>query len=319
MEKKLALALVLLIAAAAIGYGAYSYYTAPKETIVVGHLPSDHHAALFVAEAKGMFDREGIKIEMIEFKAGPELVKAAGIGEIDIGYVGGPPAMMAIDRGIPIKVVASVQNEGSGIVVGKGTNIKNIKDLRGKTIAIPMVGSIQDIFLKDALAKNNITPEEVNIIELEVPLMPKALQAGEIYGFIAWEPFVSTAELKEYGNVLMYSGDIWKGHPCCVVIATDDFRRNNPDLLKRFLKVHAEATDYVNANKDEAAVIVSEKLGTDVAVEKKALRGMNFVAIPTERFIEDMLKFAEVQRQQGIIKRNLTKEDVFDLGYLPTP
>jgi NitT/TauT family transport system substrate-binding protein len=318
MKKKLALILVLLIAAA-IGYGAYSYYTAPKETIVIGHLPSDHHAALFVAEKKGMFDREGIKIEMVEFKAGPELVKAAGTGAIDIGYVGVPPAVMAIDRKIPVKIVASAQSEGSGIVVGKNTNIKNIEDLRGKTIAIPMLGSIQDVLLKDALAKNNISLEEVNIIELEVPLMPKALQAGEIDGFIAWEPYVSTAKLEGHGDVLMYSGEIWKDHPCCVVIATDDFKKNSPDTLKKFLKVHAEATDYVNTHKDEAATIQSEKLGTDVNVEKEALKRMKFEAIPTDEFIENVLKFVQIQRQLGYVKNEHTKENIFDLGYLPTP
>ena len=318
MEKNLALALVLLVVAAAIGYGVYSYYTAPKETIVVGHLPDDHHAALFVAKAKGMFDREGIKIEMVEFKAGPEIVKAAGTGDIDIGYCGTPPATMAIDKKIPIKIVASANQEGSGIVVGKGTNIKSIKDFRGKTIAIPMVGSMQDVLLRDAIEKNKIDPEEVNIIELEVPLMPKALQAGEIDGFIAWEPYVSTAKLEGYGDVLMYSEDIWKGHPCCVVVATDDFRKNKPDVLKKFLKVHVEATNYVNTHKDETAFILSGELGTDVDVEKEALKHMKFVAIPTDEFIENVLKFVEIQKQLGYIKHDLTKDDIFDLGYLPT-
>lgn len=318
MKKKLVLVLVLLIAAA-IGYGAYSYYTAPKETITIGYLPTNHYAALFVAEERGMFDREGIKIEIVEFKAGPELVKAAGIGEIDTGYVGVPPANMAIAREMPVKVVASVNPEGSGIVVGNDTNIRGIEDLRGRTIAIPMIGSIQDVLLKDVLAKNNISPEEVNIIELEVPLMVKALQAGEIDGFVAWEPFVTIAKLEGYGNVLMYSGEIWKGHPSSVVIATDDLRKNNPDVLRRFLKVHAEATDYVNAHKDEAAYIVSEKLGTPVEVEKESLRRMKFEAMPTDEFIEGTLRFAQIQRQLELIERDLTREDIFDLRHLPTP
>jgi len=118
--------------------------------------------------------------------------------------------------------------------------------------------------------------------------------------------------------VLMYSGEIWKGHPCCVVIATDDFRKNNPDVLRRFLKVHAEATDYVNAHKDEAAYIVSEKLGTPVEVEKESLRRMKFEAIPTDEFIKGALRFAQVQRQLGLMERDLTREEIFDLGYLPT-
>ncbi|MEN4006574.1 MAG: ABC transporter substrate-binding protein [Methanobacteriaceae archaeon] len=318
MEKKLILALGLFLLIAVAGYGVYSYYIAPEEIITIGHLPSDHHAALFVAERKGMFEREGIKIEMVEFAAGPELVKAAGVGEIDIGYVGTPPAITAIDRKIPLKVVASAQSEGSGIVVGNDTNIRNIEDLRGKKIAIPMIGSIQDVLLRDVLRKNNISLEEVNIIEMKVPLMSKALQAGEIDGFVAWEPFVTMA--KHGGHVvLMYSGEIWRGHACCVIIATDDFRRNNPDALKKFLEVHIEATDYINKHPDEAASIVAEKLGTDVNVQKESLRRMGFGAVPTDEFINSVLRFAQIQRELELIEHEHTKEDIFDLGYLPTP
>jgi len=50
---------------------------------------------------------------------------------------------------VPIKIVAAVNQEGSGIVVKEG--IQKIEDLKGKTIAIPMKGSIQDVLLQMTL------------------------------------------------------------------------------------------------------------------------------------------------------------------------
>ncbi len=57
----------------------------------------------------------------------------------------------------------------------------------------------------------------------------------------------------EMKHVFMYSRDIWPSYPCCVVIATDKFIKQKPDQLKKFLKVHVEATDYVNTHKNETA------------------------------------------------------------------
>jgi len=244
-------------------------------------------------------------------------VKAAATGQIDIGFCGTPPAVTGIAKGVPIKIVAAVNQEGSGIVVREDAGIQKIEDLKGKTIAIPMKGSIQDVLLQMTLKEHGINPEEVNIIEMQVPLMPKALEAGKIDGFIAWEPYVSMAEQKGYGHAIAYSRDIWKDHPCCVVIATDQFIKEHPDQLRKFLKVHVEATEYLNTHKNESASIVAEALGTDPAVEKRAFQNMKFIAVPTSSFIDNVMKFVGIEKQLGYIKKDLKKDDIFDLKYLP--
>lgn len=315
MDKKWIIAAIIIVVV--VITAAYTLQPKTEEVIRVGHLKDDHHSALFIAQAKEMYEKEGLKVETIEFNAGPDLVKAAATGQIDIGFCGTPPAVTGIAKGVPIKIVAAVNQEGSGIVVREDAGIQKIEDLKGKTIAIPMKGSIQDVLLHMTLKEHGINPEEVNIIEMQVPLMPKALEAGKIDGFIAWEPYVSMAEQKGYGHAIAYSRDIWKDHPCCVVIATDQFIKEHPDQLRKFLKVHVEATEYLNTHKNESASIVAEALGTDPAVEKRAFQNMKFIAVPTSSFIDNVMKFVGIEKQLGYIKKDLKKDDIFDLKYLP--
>ena len=315
MDKKWIIAAIIIVLV--VITAAYTLQPKTEEVIRVGHLKDDHHSALFIAQAKEMYEKEGLKVETIEFNAGPDLVKAAATGQIDIGFCGTPPAVTGIAKGVPIKIVAAVNQEGSGIIVREDAGIQKIEDLKGKTIAIPMKGSIQDVLLQMTLKEHGINPEEVNIIEMQVPLMPKALEAGKIDGFIAWEPYVSMAEQKGYGHAIAYSRDIWKDHPCCVVIATDQFIKEHPDQLRKFLKVHVEATEYLNTHKNESASIVAEALGTDPAVEKRAFQNMKFIAVPTSSFIDNVMKFVGIEKQLGYIKKDLKKDDIFDLKYLP--
>jgi NitT/TauT family transport system substrate-binding protein len=284
---------------------------------VIGYLPSNHDSALFVANAKGMFEKEGIKVQLVPFRTGNDIILAAKTNQIDIGYVGVSPATIAIDQEIPIKIVASVNEEGSGLVVEKNSNIHNISDLEGKTVAIPRNGSMQDILLKYELIKDNLSINGVKTVQEEVPLMPDKLHQGETDAYLAWEPYASAASLIKQDNVLMYSHDIWNNHPCCVIIAREDFIKKNPQLLQNFLKVHVEATDYVNTHKNETALILSQKLGTDIGVEVEAMKHVEFVAKPNDVFQSNVLKIVDIQRKVGYVKNNLNTGQIFDLRYLP--
>ncbi|MDI6724816.1 MAG: ABC transporter substrate-binding protein [Methanobacterium sp.] len=316
MNKNLII-LVLFFLIFIIVFQTYNYYKNTEETIVVGYLPSNHHSALFVAEAKDMFKKEGIKVHLVPFRAGHELITAAERGQIDIGYCGISPVTSAIDKGIPIKIIAAVNQEGSGVVVKKNSNFNDITNLKGKSIAIPEKGSVQDVLLADLLYKNNISSDEVHIVESEVPLMPKSLLFNKFAAFIAWEPYVSVARFEGDGDVLMYSGDIWNNHPCCVVIAREEFIQKKPDSIRKFLNVHIAATDFINSSKNETALIISKKLGTNIDVEKEGLKHVEFIAIPSNEFIRNSIRFSELQKQLGYLNGNLSGTEMFDLEYLP--
>ena len=315
--KRILAVLAMVVLVIILVYGTYNYYTTTQETIVVGYLPSNHDSALFVADATGMFESAGLKVQLVPFRSGSEIVDAANKNKIDIGYCGITPVTSAIDKNSSIKIVAAVNQEGSGIVVADELNITNVSEFQGKKFLIPKKGGIQDVLLRYLLMKNNVTPSNLNISELEVPLMQNALVGADVDGYIAWEPYVSQSEFTGNETVFMYSKDIWPEHPCCVVIATDNFMKKNPDRLEKFLKVHVEATNYTNTHKNETAMILSKKLGTNLNVELEALNHVEFIAVPSEQFDDNIMKLIEVQKELGYVNNNLTLDQILDTNFLP--
>ena len=128
MDKKYwIIAIIIVIIAIA---GAYFYMNnADDGKITIGYQPSDHDAALFVAEAQKQYENQGLEVETVQFKNGGDMLTAMASGDVDVGYLGLTPALAGIQNGVPIKVVSGAQLEGSGILVGTDSGINSVADL----------------------------------------------------------------------------------------------------------------------------------------------------------------------------------------------
>ena len=220
MDKKLILAVVVLLVFI-IG-GAYSFLTNPvnEDIVTIGYLPSDHDAALFVAQAQGEYAAHGIETELVQFNNGGDLMTGMASGEVDIGYGGITPVLSAVEKGVPIKVVAGAQIEGSGIAVSPESDIDSPEDLAGKSIATPGEASIQYMLLQYYLEDNNMSTNDMNTSAMKVAPMNDALNANKIDGMLTYEPYVTMAV--ENGNeMFINSSEILPEHPCCVVAASE--------------------------------------------------------------------------------------------------
>lgn len=315
--KKYLLPLGFIVLAVLMVYGTFNYYSVTSDTIVVGYLPSSHHSALFVADALQMYEKEGLRVQMVPFRTGSEMMDAANKNQIDIGLCGIPPVTRAIDENSTVKIVAPVNEDGSGIIVTKDSGISNASDLEGKRILEPSEYSIQDLLFRYMLMENNVSSSSIIISQLDVPLMQGAINSGKADGFVAWEPYVTQANVSGNDTVLEYSSGIWNDHPCCVVVATKNMMTKKPDQLRKFLKVHVEATDYVNANLNDTALIVSKKLGTNTNIELSSLEHVKFIALPSDNFDNNLMKMVNIEQQLGYVNNNLTLNQIVNYDFLP--
>lgn len=272
------------------------------QKVRLGYLQSDlHQLAVFVALEKGLFQQEGIDITIGGiFKAGPEEMTAFASGELDIGYVGEAPATVAVANKVAdVKIIAQVNLEGSAIMVRKGSGIKSLKDLVGKTVAVPGYAQVQDFLLRKALTQVDIHIKSVNVIIIKPPEMIPALSTKQINGFVAWEPYPSKAITKGIGEVLMYSGEIWPKHPCCVIVVDSQFLQNYPDIIRRVLRVHVKATNFIKENFEEASKIGTRYTGMDLETVKLAMRHILYKYIPDK---EGLLEYVTFLNKLSIIK-----------------
>lgn len=98
-------------------------------------------------------------------------------------------------------------------------------------------------------------PQEKTIKYLDVPPVNQQafIEQGKIDGGVSWEPYVSDSIAAGIAQPVVWSGDIWPNHPCCVIVAKTSFANSNPETVQRVLKADVEANLWMAdaiANKD---------------------------------------------------------------------
>lgn len=274
------IAIAMMIIASMLPAGNGFAAQAAEAPIRMAYLQSDiHHLACWVALEKGFYDQEGVAVEIAGvFKAGPEIMTAFTAGELDMAYVGEAPATTAVaNKTARVVAVAQVNTEGSAIVVSaKASSIKTVKDLRGKTVAVPGYSTVQDFLLRRALKSAGMALDTVNIIVVKPPEMIGTLRTGQIDAFIAWEPYPSKAATMDVGRTLAGSKEIWAGHPCCVLVADTQYLKENPRNVKAVLKAHIKATEFISQNPSDALLIGVKYTGMDKATVHQAMQTVNY-------------------------------------------
>ena len=302
--------IAIIIAIVVVAIGAFFLLGGAGEEVTIGYLPSDHDAALFVADSQGKFQENGIKTKLVQFNNGGDLMTAMASGDVDVGYVGITPVLSSIAKGVPVKVISAAQTEGSGIVVAKDSGINSVSDLAGKKIATPGEASIQHMLLTYYLQQNGMSISDLKVSSMKVPSMNDALKTDKIDGAITFEPYVSIAE-KNGAKVLAGSQDILPDHPCCVVAASDKFINDHPNETVKILEIHKNATDFINNNTDEAAGLLPKDIVSDVEVEKMSMSSFPFISGLNDTYKKDVMDFMNLEVELGLLKKPISENQIF--------
>lgn len=305
------IAAVVIVLLVIIGVFASGGLGGSSDTVTIGYLPSDHDAALFVADAQGLYEKQGIKTELVQFNNGGDLMTAMASGDVDVGYVGITPVLSSIEKGVPVKVISAVQTEGSGIVVTKDSGISSAKDLVGKSIATPGEASIQHALLAYYLKENGLSLDDVKVSSMKVPSMNDALNTGKIDAIITFQPYVSIVAKNDNNKVLANSTDILPNHPCCVVAASDDFLNKNPDTAKAIVDIHREATDFINKNPDKVVDLLPEDIVSDEDSELESIESFPFISGIDDKFKSDVDDFMGLEVELGLLKEVIPQDKIY--------
>lgn len=269
--------LATALAAALLALAAPARATGPIPVRVASLQNDLHHLPLWVGVEKGFFKAEGLDVQLAgAFRTGAELVSAFGAGDLDAAYVGQAPVTMAVARRTAdLQVLALVNAEGSEIVVRTNDPARRLEDLRGRTLAIPGIGSVQDLLVRKALAAAGLA-DAVKVIVLRAPEMGPALQSGQIDAFIAWEPHGAQARVRGVGRTLVPSRAIWKGHPCCVLAVGRAFLASQPGAAEALRRAHRRAIEFIRADPAAALAIAARQTGLEEPVLREALAEVTY-------------------------------------------
>jgi len=288
---------------------------ATPEMVRIGYLLGDlHQLPFFVAQDRGFFKDGGINVQVVgPFDAGPAEMDALAANQLDMGYVGIAPSVLAAARKIDLSIISGVNLEGSALATEIGIN--SVTDLKSKKVATPAPGSIQYVMLGMLLSQNSMSFADLELFPgtIKPPDMPQSLQTGRISGYFVWEPFVAKSLAGGYGKALIESREIWPGHPCCVVVTRNDFALNNDKVVTAVINAHRKAVQFIGNNPAEARSIAQKWTRLDADVIDSAFTRVKYTYAlskdDVKRFVREIISLGE----SGTIKPIITAGDVPDL------
>ncbi|GAA4857007.1 ABC transporter substrate-binding protein [Paenibacillus vulneris] len=296
--------------------------SAPASTVKLGIFKNVTHAPGYVALEKGLFQKywgENVKIEVTPFDNGSDFSTALATGEIDLGFVGPGPSTNQYIKSKNFKVISGSNNGGAVLVAGKDSGITNVKDLVGKTVAIPTKGSTNEISLRLLLKQNNlnITTDKsgVQIIARAPADTMVAMRQKEIDATLIPEPWGTQMEQEGIGKIIVDWDKIPPNngnYPLTILVASDKFLKEHRDMAKQAIQANAEAIDFIKKNPDQSYELINNRLkalsgkGMDIALIKAALSRLNLTTDVSKEAIEEM---AKVSIDAGYIK-DVKKEEL---------
>ncbi len=295
--------------------------------IRIGHLSTAYHTAIVMIGSKSLED-VGIDPHWKLFGTGPSIIQGIKEGDLDIGYIGLPPAIIGIANGGAMKCVAGGHEEGTVFIARSkyksaaeaGSICNALQQFKGKTIGSPARGSIHDVILRYFLSREGVD-KYVDIINFPwTDFVGQAMEDGSI------EAAVGTPSLQvslEYiSGVLIKSivppADLWPHNPSYGIIASTNFIEKQPDLLMAFLKAHKNAIGLIKEKPNEAAKISSEVMavvdpGFFIECYKVSPR---YCCALTEDYVNSTMRFVEILKEHGYINRNVIANEIFDTSLI---
>lgn len=298
-------------------YLAYPVFAAGS-VLNIGYQPSTHQIAEIVAFEKGWWQDElkpfGItEVKEFQFPNGAPEMQSMLAGDLDAAYVGTAPPITAISQGLDAKIVAAVNINGSNLVLVPSANYSGPQSLAGLSIATFPAGTIQDLLLRKWLKDSGVDVSKVAIKGMNPGDAVTAISAGKVDGVFLPQPSPAIIESEGKGKSVVASGEMWPNHACCSLVVSGKLIRENPELVKQIIRIHENATKYINEHPDEAAEIYAKKIGQSVDQVKISIKNWDgkWISDPHAE-IPSTLEYASEDFNLGYIKKSLTENDLFD-------
>jgi NitT/TauT family transport system substrate-binding protein len=286
-----------LIAASFVCAAASTSALAADQVIKVGTLKLMHGITPYFYDK---FTPPGYKIEVIPFETPTDGKNAVVTKSVDFGTYGLAAATLGGAAGEPVVVIAAQCNRGMAVVARADSKIATIKDLKGQRVGI-LPGSTQEVVILDRLKQEGMTVKDIKPVRVSFSEMASALERNDIDAFVGAEPGPSIAVGKGVGKIVEYPYTTPTGTVNMVMTTHADNLKDKAELIKVFLKIHKQATEYAMANRGEFVNMSVQKLGLSAKTAELAAPNVEL----TWKLDEDWIKRAKYYGSQMLDKKQI--------------
>jgi len=214
---------------------------------------------LAIADAKGLWEKHGLKADTKVFTNGPLQIQALGTGDLDFGYIG--PGAMWLPASGKAKVVAiNTLGNADRVIAQAGTT--SMEQLKGKTIGVPE-GTSGDMILTLALKKAGMSKSDVKVVPMDASTVVSAFSSKKIDAAGIWYPAIATIKKEIPGLVELAKNSDFESTVSfpTAFVAGNDVVAKQPAKVKKVLAVLREAMTFRSTNTEEAISLTAKMLG----------------------------------------------------------
>ena len=283
-----------------------------QERLKIGYRTIVMSLPTFVAAEKGLFEQEGLKVELIPFESGTLSIGALMAGRIDANCSSAITEYWFAEQGAPgqFKIfltygTPSLKNPSFVAIVKKDSPLKGLKDLKGKRVGTNPGASSQE--LAKAIIRTQIDPEDVTLEELPPAVLISALAAGRIDAFFAPEPFGMIAIPQGIGRHLIEDPldvlGLEKGFAGNGFAFSAQFLRKNPLLAKKLKSAYYKAVDLIDRDRNAARPLLIKYLSLSEWIAMN-IRLQNWMKIETLDK-EATQRYFDILYKEGAYKKKI--------------
>jgi NitT/TauT family transport system substrate-binding protein len=274
-------------------------------TLKVGVIPIADVAPLYLGMDKGFFEEEGLTIEPQLAEGGAAIVPSVLSGEYQIGFSNTTSLIIAASKDLPIQIISQGVLAGTGeddawdgVIVPKGSDVEELADLEGKTVAVNTLNNVSQIVVNTALQEAGADYEKVKYVEVPFPDMNAALESGRVDAAFQVEPGYSgglAAGSKTLSNPYEAMAE---NYTVATYFASRQYIGEQRDVVDRFVRAMQKSLDYAAGHDDEVRAIV----GTYTEIPQEVLDAMNLPVWKADLNEPTIEQTAEKAQEYGFIE-----------------
>ncbi len=323
-------ALVVCAAALVAGCGEKSESTTSGQTqsldLALDFYVNPDHAGIIEALDRGYFRQAGLDVNIQPPSDPSAPIKEVAAGRADLAISYEPEVLIARDQGLPVKAVAAlVPTPLTSMIWLKGSGIRSVKDLRGKTIATAGI-PYQDAYLKTILARSGLSSSDVDAVDVQQGLLP-AIISGRADAMLGGFLNVEGVDLRLRGKDPTVIPVDRLGIPTyneLVVVANSDRLADTSREIELFLAAlqrgtQAAAADPAGATSAVLAAGHGLNRRITAAEVRRTLPLFSTAGKRPFGYMDprEWSRFAQFFADQGVIKALPSPGDVLTNDYLP--
>jgi NitT/TauT family transport system substrate-binding protein len=255
------------------------------------------------------------------FPTGPAMLEAFANGTIDIGYIGLPPAMIGIAKGLPIIAIAGGHCEGTVMLAAESfqpyeelDSIEQVlRQFVGKKLGTPTRGSIHDVIIRNLIEEKRENIEITNFSWAD--LIPEALDNGTLAGAVGTPPLAVISKRECATHIVIPPAKLWPYNPSYGIVVRKELFRNK-DILEHFILLHERASNLIREEPLNAAATVAREIkvvDSTFIMDVFSISPKYCASLPAP-YRESTMKFIPVLRRLGYITEPLREDAVFHLS-----